>query len=44
MEIGIGLLNQVHNVRPETVPQWAAKAEEPTSPRSAPSAVMPSRV
>ncbi|GAA3104516.1 LLM class flavin-dependent oxidoreductase [Pseudonocardia yunnanensis] len=28
MKIGIGLPNQVHNVRPETIPQWAAKAEE----------------
>ncbi|WP_433293620.1 LLM class flavin-dependent oxidoreductase [Pseudonocardia sp. CA-142604] len=28
MKIGIGLPNQVHNVRPETIPQWAATAEE----------------
>ncbi|GAA1196116.1 LLM class flavin-dependent oxidoreductase [Pseudonocardia alaniniphila] len=28
MKIGIGLPNQVHNVRPEMIPQWAAKAEE----------------
>jgi alkanesulfonate monooxygenase SsuD/methylene tetrahydromethanopterin reductase-like flavin-dependent oxidoreductase (luciferase family) len=28
MKIGIGLPNQVRNVRPEMIPQWAAKAEE----------------
>ncbi|WP_433555816.1 LLM class flavin-dependent oxidoreductase [Pseudonocardia xinjiangensis] len=28
MKIGIGLPNQVRDVRPETIPQWAAKAEE----------------
>jgi alkanesulfonate monooxygenase SsuD/methylene tetrahydromethanopterin reductase-like flavin-dependent oxidoreductase (luciferase family) len=28
MKIGIGLPNQVHNVRPEMIPQWAVKAEE----------------
>lgn len=28
MKIGIGLPNQVRNVHPETIPRWAAKAEE----------------
>jgi alkanesulfonate monooxygenase SsuD/methylene tetrahydromethanopterin reductase-like flavin-dependent oxidoreductase (luciferase family) len=28
MKIGIGLPNQVRDVRPETIPQWAVKAEE----------------
>ena len=28
MKIGIGLPNQVRNVRPEAIPQWAARAEE----------------
>lgn len=28
MKIGIGLPNQVRNLNPEVIPQWAAKAEE----------------
>ncbi|HEY3872108.1 MAG TPA: LLM class flavin-dependent oxidoreductase [Actinocrinis sp.] len=28
MKIGIGIPNQVRNVRPEIIPQWAARAEE----------------